>query len=88
MKQCTWRQKQREKSCCNEISGESRILIAGRPALKDGKTDGAIAGWAFGASLYFSYLFLLVWIAVVVYWWLRPERYETWTTLLEYGIRG
>ena len=53
MKQCTWRQKQQEKSCCHEISGESRTFIPSRPALKDGKTEQLI-GWAFGAGLYFN----------------------------------
>lgn len=45
-------------------------------------------GWAVGEGVYFNYLFLLVWIADVVIWWLRPERYETRPAWLEYGIHG
>ena len=41
-----------------------------------------------GEGLYFNYLFLLVWIADVLFWWLRPERYETRPAWLEYGIHG
>ena len=51
------------------------------------KTEQLI-GWAFGEGLYFNYLFLLVWIADVLFWWLRPERYETRPACLEYGIHG
>ena len=51
------------------------------------KTEQLI-GWAFGEGLYFNYLFLLVWIADVLYWWLRPERYETRPAWLAYGIHG
>ena len=43
---------------------------------------------AFGEGLYFNYLFLLVWIADVLFWWLRPERYETRPAWLAYGIHG
>ena len=45
-----------------------------------------LLGMAFGEGLYFNYLFLLVWIAEVLIWWLRPERYETRPAWLEYGI--
>ena len=51
------------------------------------KTEQLI-GWAFGEGLYFNYLFLLVWIADVLFWWLRPERYETRPAWVEYGIHG
>jgi hypothetical protein len=30
-----------------------------------------LLGVAFGEGIYFSYLFLMVWVADVVYWWLR-----------------
>ena len=43
---------------------------------------------AIGESLYFNYLFLLVWIADLLFWWLKPERYETRPAWLEYGIHG
>ena len=51
------------------------------------KTEQLI-GWAFGEGLYFNYLFLLVWISDVLFWWLRPERYETRSTWLEYGTHA
>ena len=47
-----------------------------------------LIGMAFGEGLYFNYLFLLVWIADVLFWWLKPERYETRPAWLEYGIHG
>lgn len=47
-----------------------------------------LIGLAFGEGLYFNYLFLLVWIADVLFWWLKPERYETRPAWLEYGIHG
>ena len=51
------------------------------------KTEHLI-GIAFGEGLYFNYLFLLVWIADVLFWWQRPERYETRPVWLKYGIHG
>ncbi len=47
-----------------------------------------LIGRAFGEGLYFNYLFLLVWIADMLFWWLRPERHETRPAWLEYGIHG
>lgn len=47
-----------------------------------------LIGMAFGEGLYFNCLFLVLWIADGLFWWLRPERYETWPALLEYGIHG
>ena len=47
-----------------------------------------LIGWAFGKGMYFNYLFLLVWISDVLFWWLRPERYETRSTWLEYGTHA
>lgn len=52
------------------------------------KQTEQLVGWAFGAGLYFNYLFLLIWIADVLYWWLRPERCESRPVWLEYGIHG
>ena len=51
------------------------------------KTEQLIGG-ALGEGLYFNYLFLTVWIADILYWWLRPERYETRPAWMEYGIHG
>lgn len=47
-----------------------------------------LIGWAFGEGLYFSYVFMLLWIADALYWWLKPERYESRSVWLEYGIHG
>ena len=47
-----------------------------------------LIGSEFGEGLYFNSLFLLVWIADVLFWWLRPERYETRPAWVEYGIHG
>jgi hypothetical protein len=33
-------------------------------------------------------VFLLVWTADVLLWWINPERYETRPTWLDYGIHG
>lgn len=45
-------------------------------------------GWAFGEGVYFNYMFLLVWMADVLFWWLRPERYESRPAWLDFGIHG
>lgn len=47
-----------------------------------------LIGMAVGEGLYFNYLFLLVWIADVLFWWLKTERYETRPAWLEFGIHG
>lgn len=48
----------------------------------------ALLGWAFGEGLYFSYLFVLLWIADAAYWWLNPNRYELRPNWMNYGIHG
>ena len=35
-----------------------------------------LIGWAFGEGLYFSYLFMILWIADVFWHWLAPTGYE------------
>lgn len=35
-----------------------------------------LLGWAFGEGLYFSYLFLVVWVADVAWWWLHEASYH------------
>lgn len=50
------------------------------------KQTQQLIGWAFGGGLYFNYLFLLIWIAEVLFWWLRPELYESRTAWFAYGI--
>lgn len=47
-----------------------------------------LLGTAFGEGLYFNYVFQLVWSADVMFWWLKPERYETRPAWLAYGIHG
>jgi hypothetical protein len=34
-----------------------------------------LMGWAFGEGLYFSYLFLIVWVADVLWWWGNETSY-------------
>lgn len=34
-----------------------------------------LLGWAFGGGIFFSYVFLLLWVADVAWWWLREESY-------------
>ena len=48
----------------------------------------ALMGWAFGEGLYFSYIFLLLWIADAAFWWLRPDRYESRPNWMNYAIHG
>ena len=36
---------------------------------------GELIGWEFGAGIYFSYGFSLLWAADVLWWWLRPISY-------------
>lgn len=47
-----------------------------------------LMGWAFGEGLYFSYLFLLIWIADALFWWLRPVSYESRRMWIECGVHG
>ena len=47
-----------------------------------------LVGSEFGEGLYFNSLFLLVWTADVLFWWINPERYETRPAWVEYGIHG
>ncbi len=37
----------------------------------------ALIGWAFGEGLYFSYLFMLLWILDVAWYWMSPRTYES-----------
>ena len=49
----------------------------------------ATIGLPFGAGIYFSYLFLLMWIADVCWWWLRKDAYEQrqfWVTAVIHGF--
>jgi hypothetical protein len=50
------------------------------------KQTQQLIGWAFGGGLYFNYLFLLIWIADVLFWCLWPEPYESRPASFAYGI--
>ena len=47
-----------------------------------------LLGWAFGEGLYFSYVFLLVWIVDILCWWIIPDQYESRPAWLAYAIHG
>ena len=36
-----------------------------------------LLGFAFGAGIYFSYVFAAIWVIDAAWWWIRPEKYET-----------
>ena len=55
---------------------------------KTAKQTQELIGWAFGEGLYFSYLFLFLWVADVFYWWRSPERYEARSGWLSMTIHG
>lgn len=51
------------------------------------KTQAAI-GWRFGGGIYFNYLFLLIWLADAIWWWIAPAGYANRgkvVNLLVYG---
>ena len=35
----------------------------------------AAIGWRFGGGIYFNYLFLLMWLADAIWWWIAPAGY-------------
>ncbi len=47
-----------------------------------------LIGWAFGEGLYFSYLFVLLWLADVVWYWVAPEAYESRSRRLSLLLHG
>lgn len=47
-----------------------------------------LIGWAFGEGVYFSYGFLLLWVADVVWWWMRPAGYRSRPTLIHAAVHG
>ncbi|MFO1002375.1 MAG: hypothetical protein U0936_18765 [Planctomycetaceae bacterium] len=52
------------------------------------KQTQELIGMEFGEGLYFSYGFLLLWIADVLYWWRSPERYERRPAWLSLAVHG
>jgi len=52
------------------------------------KQTQELLGWAFGEGLYFSYLFLLLWVADVMFWWRNPDRYESRPAWLSFAVHG
>ena len=58
-------------------------------AIKDTaeKTE-ALIGWAFGEGIYFSYLFLIVWLFDVIWMWAGPISYRNRTTGISILVHG
>jgi hypothetical protein len=57
--------------------------------LATARDTAALFGLDWGGGLYFNYGFTLVWIADVVWWWVRPASYETrprWVSAAVYGF--
>lgn len=50
------------------------------------KQTQEMLGVAFGEGIYFSYLFLLVWLADVLWWWLQPESYRRRPWMFSVGL--
>lgn len=48
----------------------------------------ALLGWAFGAGIYFSYLFAVLWVADVAWWWIRPTAYRQRSPILHALVHG
>lgn len=46
----------------------------------------ALMGWAFGEGLYFSYLFMLLWMLDVVWYWVSPRTYEARSRWIQVGL--
>ncbi len=47
-----------------------------------------LIGWQFGAGVYFSYLFTLVWTADAAWWWIAAESYVNRHRLLSVSIHA
>lgn len=41
-----------------------------------------------GAGVYVNYLFLTVWAADALWWWVSPLRYAGRPRMLDFGVRG
>ena len=49
---------------------------------------GALVGVFRGEGVFFNYAFLVVWLADVAWWWLRPSSYETRPLAVGRAIHG
>jgi len=47
-----------------------------------------LLGMEFGEGLYFSYVFLVLWIADVISWWRKPLKYVSRPTWLSLAVHG
>ena len=47
-----------------------------------------LLGWEFGKGIYFSYLFLVLWIVDVVWWGSRPNGYSSRPIWLSFLVNG
>jgi hypothetical protein len=47
-----------------------------------------LIGWQFGAGIYFSYLFTLLWTADAAWWWLAAASYASRSRLLGLSIHA
>lgn len=46
-------------------------------ALEDtARQTGELMGWEFGEGIYFSYLFLAIWLLDAAWWWVSPSSYS------------
>lgn len=52
------------------------------------KQTQELLGWAFGEGLYFSYMFLFLWVADVFSWWRKPDHYESRPAWLSFAVHG
>ena len=55
---------------------------------KTAKQTQELLGWAFGEGLYFSYMFLFLWVADVFCWWRNPDHYESRPAWLSFAVHG
>jgi len=46
----------------------------------------ALIGWAFGEGLYFSYLFMLLWMLDVLWYWVSPRTYEARSSWIQVSL--
>ena len=47
-----------------------------------------VMGQAYGEGIYFSHLFLLIWVLDVIWWWLTPDSYRNRDPLIGLAIHG
>jgi hypothetical protein len=47
-----------------------------------------LIGWEFGGGVYFNYLFVLLWLADVVWWWSGPKSYSRRPAAIAFAIHA